>query len=479
MNERLEQVLADNFGFTSFKPGQSEIIEALLAGKNTVALLPTGGGKSLIYQMIGEMREGLVIVVTPLLSLMQDQVARLNYSGERRVVALNSNLTRAERETILNTLHQYQFLFISPEMLGERAVISALQRIKLNLLVVDEAHIIASWGPDFRPEYLNLPQIHQQLGRPQLLMLTATATHAVLEKIIAPFNLPKEQMFLYQQSVDRANIYLHNERFENEQQKQKSLLTLVQQLQGPGIIYFSSRRKATQMAQWLSSETGLRVMDYHAGLDNQDRYRIQHQFMLGQIDLVTATSAFGMGLDKADVRYVIHYQLSSDLANYLQEFGRAGRDGQTSAAILLYAQGDEFLQTAMINLTLPTEQAIIKMIDGHADADEIGQQQFDLINFYRQKGYSKRQITEMFERRRGQRLSGLRQLVEYAQLKSGLRAFLLSAFENSHSFDHEFESVGSDWSLEEIGLEKKDQSIKIHSDLPQWNEQIGKLFNLR
>ena len=336
----LTAVLKEKFGFDSFKPGQAEVLEALTAGKNTLAMLPTGGGKSLIYQMMGNMRDGLVIIVTPLLSLMQDQVARLNYAGEPKVVALNSTLPQDARRTILRSLDQYKFLFVSPEMLGQTVVQSALRKMKINLLVVDEAHTIVSWGPDFRPDYLALPQVHKKLGQPQLLLLTATATPKMMTDITVPFGLPESGWFIYRQSVDRPNIYLHTETLANEGQKRERLADLVRQLQGPGIVYFSSRKLATSMADWLAENTGRRVAAYHAGLDTMSSYRIQQQFMLGQIDVIAATSAFGMGIDKDNVRYVIHYHLSNDLANYLQEIGRAGRDGEQSAAILLYVPGD-------------------------------------------------------------------------------------------------------------------------------------------
>ena len=359
----LTAVLKEKFGFDSFKPGQAEVLEALTAGKNTLAMLPTGGGKSLIYQMMGNMRDGLVIIVTPLLSLMQDQVARLNYAGEPKVVALNSTLPQDARRTILRSLDQYKFLFVSPEMLGQTVVQSALRKVKINLLVVDEAHTIVSWGPDFRPDYLALPQVHKKLGQPQLLLLTATATPKMMTDITVPFGLPESDWFIYRQSVDRPNIYLHTETLANEGQKRERLADLVRQLQGPGIVYFSSRKLATSMADWLAENTGRRVAAYHAGLDTMSRYRIQQQFMLGQIDVIAATSAFGMGIDKDNVRYVIHYHLSNDLANYLQEIGRAGRDGEQSAAILLYVPGDENLQLNMIDGTIPNREVVMGYYD--------------------------------------------------------------------------------------------------------------------
>ncbi|HJE30866.1 MAG TPA: RecQ family ATP-dependent DNA helicase, partial [Weissella confusa] len=462
----------------SFKPGQAEVLEALTAGKNTLAMLPTGGGKSLIYQMMGNMRDGLVIIVTPLLSLMQDQVARLNYAGEPKVVALNSTLPQDARRTILRSLDQYKFLFVSPEMLGQTVVQSALRKVKINLLVVDEAHTIVSWGPDFRPDYLALPQVHKKLGQPQLLLLTATATPKMMTDITVPFGLPESDWFIYRQSVDRPNIYLHTETLANEGQKRERLADLVRQLQGPGIVYFSSRKLATSMADWLAENTGRRVAAYHAGLDTMSRYRIQQQFMLGQIDVIAATSAFGMGIDKDNVRYVIHYHLSNDLANYLQEIGRAGRDGEQSAAILLYVPGDENLQLNMIDGTIPNREVVMGYYDKRFGADEIGRDKANLLDFYAKQGMNPDEVATMFETRRQQRQQDLYNLVNYAKSDAGLRRQLLDHFGDDAQSNDDAESVGVvDWHPEELALVATEAPTEL-AGVTDWRTQVAKLFNL-
>lgn len=474
----LTAVLKEKFGFDSFKPGQAEVLEALTAGKNTLAMLPTGGGKSLIYQMMGNMRDGLVIIVTPLLSLMQDQVARLNYAGEPKVVALNSTLPQDARRTILRSLDQYKFLFVSPEMLGQTVVQSALRKVKINLLVVDEAHTIVSWGPDFRPDYLALPQVHKKLGQPQLLLLTATATPKMMTDITVPFGLPESDWFIYRQSVDRPNIYLHTETLANEGQKRERLADLVRQLQGPGIVYFSSRKLATSMADWLAENTGRRVAAYHAGLDTMSRYRIQQQFMLGQIDVIAATSAFGMGIDKDNVRYVIHYHLSNDLANYLQEIGRAGRDGEQSAAILLYVPGDENLQLNMIDGTIPNREVVMGYYDKRFGADEIGRDKANLLDFYAKQGMNPDEVATMFETRRQQRQQDLYNLVNYAKSDAGLRRQLLDHFGDDAQSNDDAESVGVvDWHPEELALVATEAPTEI-AGVTDWRTQVAKLFNL-
>lgn len=474
----LTAVLKEKFGFDSFKPGQAEVLEALTAGKNTLAMLPTGGGKSLIYQMMGNMRDGLVIIVTPLLSLMQDQVARLNYAGEPKVVALNSTLPQDARRTILRSLDQYKFLFVSPEMLGQTVVQSALRKVKINLLVVDEAHTIVSWGPDFRPDYLALPQVHKKLGQPQLLLLTATATPKMMTDITVPFGLPESDWFIYRQSVDRPNIYLHTETLANEGQKRERLADLVCQLQGPGIVYFSSRKLATSMADWLAENTGRRVAAYHAGLDTMSRYRIQQQFMLGQIDVIAATSAFGMGIDKDNVRYVIHYHLSNDLANYLQEIGRAGRDGEQSAAILLYVPGDENLQLNMIDGTIPNREVVMGYYDKRFGADEIGRDKANLLDFYAKQGMNPDEVATMFETRRQQRQQDLYNLVNYAKSDAGLRRQLLDHFGDDAQSNDDAESVGVvDWHPEELALVATEGPTEL-AGVTDWRTQVAKLFNL-
>ena len=474
----LTAVLKEKFGFDSFKPGQAEVLEALTAGKNTLAMLPTGGGKSLIYQMMGNMRDGLVIIVTPLLSLMQDQVARLNYAGESKVVALNSTLPQDARRTILRSLDQYKFLFVSPEMLGQTVVQSALRKVKINLLVVDEAHTIVSWGPDFRPDYLALPQVHKKLGQPQLLLLTATATPKMMTDITVPFGLPEADWFIYRQSVDRPNIYLHTETLANEGQKLERLADLVRQLQGPGIVYFSSRKLATSMADWLAENTGRRVAAYHAGLDTMSRYRIQQQFMLGQIDVIAATSAFGMGIDKDNVRYVIHYHLSNDLANYLQEIGRAGRDGEQSAAILLYVPGDENLQLNMIDGTIPNREVVMGYYDKRFGADEIGRDKANLLDFYAKQGMNPDEVATMFEARRQQRQQDLYNLVNYAKSDAGLRRQLLDHFGDDAKSNDEAESVGVvDWHPENLSLVATEAPTEL-AGVTDWRTQVAKLFNL-
>ncbi|MQM80140.1 ATP-dependent DNA helicase RecQ, partial [Lactobacillus buchneri] len=303
----LKRELKKYFGFDTFRPGQEKILQNLLAHQDTLAILPTGGGKTLLYQMYGAITHQRVMIVSPLISLMQDQVSRLQFLGSKRVVALTSALDFQEKMAILNHLNRYQFIYVSPEMLANDQVQQRLRRLSIGLFVVDEAHCISEWGPDFRPDYLKLGTVREMLGRPLTLMMTATATQPVRRDIIRHMNFRFEDVHQIVLPVNRANIFLSAKIFANQHDKDAALIELVKQLNGPGIIYFSSKSKAEQAANTLTNETNRRVMAYHGGMDSQPRFHIQQQFLAGNLDIVCATSAFGMGIDKDNIRFVIHY----------------------------------------------------------------------------------------------------------------------------------------------------------------------------
>lgn len=479
MNEtEVYRVLQERFGFTRFKTGQADILSALLDKQSVMAMLPTGGGKSLVYQMMGYLRPGVTVIVTPLLSLMQDQVARLNYQGEKAVVAFNSTLTGYERQRVLKQIHRYRFLFISPEMLSQSDVMDALKRVEINLMVVDEAHTMLTWGPDFRPDYLGLTDIHAQLNGPQLLLLTATATPTMLQELKSSFPQVMSDWFTYVESVNRPNIYLHTEHFQRRDDKKDRLKSLMATLKGPGLVYFSSRKDATSMARDMQRETGKRIAAYHAGLETTERYRIQQQFMQGQLDIIMATSAFGMGIDKENIRYVIHYHMSSDIPNYLQEFGRAGRDGQTAAAILLFAPGDEQLHYGLIDQTIPEKQTI-KVFYQAGQIQSPEQQR--LLTYYQQMGYTEGDVQKIMADRKVKRYADLEKMRQYANANGRLREKILQFFgEDSDPEAEMYESVGQRlWQPEELGLlaSKEDERfLMTNNSTVKWEEQLKRLF---
>ncbi|WP_285766262.1 ATP-dependent DNA helicase RecQ [Peribacillus sp. SI8-4] len=349
----IEHFLKNKFGFDEFRPGQKEVIESLLSGRHTLAMLPTGSGKSLCYQLPAYLLNKTILIVSPLLSLMQDQADQLKMNGEKSVLTLNSFLTLNQKRKAFDRLYSYRFIFLSPEMLSLDGVIQALKSIDIGLFVIDEAHCISQWGYDFRPDYLNLGEVRQKLNNPLTLALTATATDEVRQDIVSKLNIGQAAEIV--SSVDRENITILIERVHTYEEKQLRVLELVRQFTGSGIIYFSSKKMAEAVTVFLQENGMESVNYYHGGMEQEQRMLIQQQFISGQLKVICATSAFGMGVNKADVRYVIHFHMPSAMEAYLQEIGRAGRDRQQSVAVLLYSDGDEGLPLHLMEQQLPTD----------------------------------------------------------------------------------------------------------------------------
>ncbi|OXS80301.1 RecQ family ATP-dependent DNA helicase [Domibacillus enclensis] len=365
----IEDVLKQKFGYDSFRPGQQETIHSLLKGRDTLSMMPTGTGKSLCYQLPAYLMDGVTVIVSPLLSLMQDQVDQLKAGGEKRVIALNSFLQYEEKTRALLHLQHYKFIFLSPEMLQVQPIIQAIQRLTISLFVVDEAHCISQWGYDFRPDYGLLGDVRRKLNEPLTLALTATADEKVREDIKRQLCLtdPKELVF----SVNRPNISMKAERMEDPLQKQKKLVELVRFFKKPGIVYFSGRKAAEEAVMLLKLNGVKKAAFYHGGMEAGDRLLIQHQFLNGELDVVCATSAFGMGINKEDVRFVIHYHMPSQMEAYLQEIGRAGRDGHPSIAVIFYVHGDERLHEFIAQSELPSCDQIKQAATQHQSLDQV------------------------------------------------------------------------------------------------------------
>ncbi|EED2630299.1 ATP-dependent DNA helicase RecQ [Listeria monocytogenes] len=422
----LEQELKEYLGFDAFRPGQKEVIETALAKRNCFAMLPTGTGKTICYQLAGHLMEGLVLIVSPLLSLMQDQMERMRAHGEKRVAALNSFLKREEKSQILANIHLYKFIFLSPEMLNNEAVKNLLLKQKISLFVIDEAHCISQWGHDFRPDYLMLGQFIKEANFPVTMVLTATATKKVRADILTQLHLTDCEQIIY--SVNRPNISLQVEKFSSQQLKKERLYELVRKLQTPGIIYFSSKKLAESIAYELSEIAELRVAYYHGDMDTEDRIIIQQQFVYGQLDIICATSAFGMGIDKADIRFVIHYHMPADLEAYLQEIGRAGRDGKDSVAILLYANGDEFIQMQLADQDIPDANLMNLTNEQRKTLPETEQR---FIEYYQRSGLSTKELTAKMDYRKKWKRANLQQFIGYLHTEDCRRNYILCYFEET------------------------------------------------
>lgn len=349
---KLEKILLERFGYTTFRKGQREIIEDVINHKNVVAMLPTGAGKSLCYLLPGYIMEGVVVIVSPLLSLMEDQVQQLQMFGEKRVIAINSFMSYEEKMKTLQSLGKYKYIFVSPEMLQSPALMTRLKKIKVALFVIDEAHCISQWGHEFRTDYLKLDDVIREIGSPPTLALTATATKQVLRDIVSSLEIKDVSYHIH--SVDRSNIAIHVDTVTSIEEKKSKLLQWVKNLQGSGIIYFSSRNWTEHISSYLKENGIDGVAYYHGGVEAGERILIQQQFLNDQIQLICCTNAFGMGVNKPNVRYVIHFHYPSNIEAYLQEIGRAGRDGENSIAILLSSPMDEELPQALIQQEFPS-----------------------------------------------------------------------------------------------------------------------------
>lgn len=428
---KLEELLYTTYGFDTFRPGQREVIEQVLQGKDVIALLPTGMGKSMCYQLPAHLLTGSVLIVSPLLSLMQDQVAQLKKMGEKSVVAINSFLKPEEKEKIWSQLGSYRFIFVSPEMLVQPFVKKQLQRIRISLLVADEAHCISQWGFDFRPDYLRIAEILPVIGHPQILALTATATAKVTEEIKGYLQL--KEPFVYKHAMDRPNIAYDIKRFLTSKEKQDWLEEFVLQSGGPGIIYTGTRRKSQELADVLAS-LGISAAYYHGGMEHQDRIFVQQQFQNGELDWVCSTNAFGMGVHIADIRHVIHFQLPTSIEGYVQEIGRAGRDGKPALATLLYAEGDEGLMGSLVMDELPTRREIDELAAAKGDARRLVDEGIVRETAYRVGSYwlsrlSLEETHQQIESLQRGKLKQIDKIKKFIHFEGCLREYLLSAFE--------------------------------------------------
>ncbi|MFT7108968.1 MAG: ATP-dependent DNA helicase RecQ [Psychrobacter glaciei] len=372
----LHQALKQQFSFDGFREGQEQTIQQLLAGQSSLAIFPTGSGKSLCYQLTATLLPHLTLVVSPLLALMKDQLEFLKSKGIP-AASIDSSLTPEENQQVMRDVRSgtIKILMISVERFKNERFRHFIQSVRLSMLVIDEAHCISEWGHNFRPDYLKLPQYKQELNIPLVLLLTATATKKVKRDMSAKFAISDERIVqtgFYRPNLDLAIVPV------SAQNKEHILLDIINHQQGCGIVYVTLQHTAEKVAQYLLNNN-INAAAYHAGFDSEKRKHIQSNFMQGQYQVVVATIAFGMGIDKSDIRHVIHYDLPKSIENYSQEIGRAGRDGTPSNCyVLANLDGINTVENFVFGDT-PEPRAIQHVIDAIKTESTNGQWELQVI----------------------------------------------------------------------------------------------------
>jgi ATP-dependent DNA helicase RecQ len=359
--ERLLELARERFGVERFRPGQQELIEAVLRGENALGILPTGAGKSLTYQLPALLFGRPVLVVSPLISLMQDQEDKL-VELDIPVAKLNSTLKTSEERELVGEMEEgsHELIYVTPERLENAHYLELLKQQRISLFVVDEAHCVSQWGHDFRPAYLGLRDAVRELGRPSVLALTATVTPENVDDILKQLGI--EGARVIQLGVERKNLLFEVQRTPRSGQKREFLLSFLKEEPGVGIIYVATVKKAVELQAALVG-AGINAGLYHGKLKAKERQQVQRRFMADELKVIVATNAFGLGIDKQDLRFVIHYNFPASLEAYCQEAGRAGRDGQPARVVLLYRLEDKRLQSYFLGGKYPRRDESLRVIE--------------------------------------------------------------------------------------------------------------------
>ena len=352
------KTLLATFGLSEFRLGQREVIDAVAAGEDVMCVMPTGGGKSLCYQLPSLSKQGTTIVVSPLIALMKDQVDTLQNLGIRASL-INSSLSAMEQTEVLDEMARgnLNLVYVAPERLRNSRFLDAISNVNINLLAIDEAHCVSEWGHDFRPDYSRLGRFRERyLKDVQTIALTATATPMVRKDISDILRLKTPQVFVT--GFARTNLRFSVTHAKSDREKDEELTRYISSQTGSGIIYAATRKRSEELAQWLPEKTRRPIGAYHAGLEPGQRQRVQDDFMSGKLSAIVATNAFGMGIDKADIRFVVHYNIPGSLEAYYQEAGRAGRDGRTSECRLMFSYSDRYIQEFFIENRYPQRETV-------------------------------------------------------------------------------------------------------------------------